>query len=79
MNSEIRKLEKSISELTDAVKRLTASINAVKHSASHISSLNNFHLLEGPKSVCRDVNCGVINSDSNLLWDLSVLFWWPYA
>jgi len=63
VNSEIRKLEKSICELTDAVKRLTASINASQPSTNH-SRVNNFHLIEGPKAVCRDTNCGVINSDS---------------
>jgi hypothetical protein len=67
VNGEIGTLEKSISELTDAVKQLTAVINAAKSTASpHISPLNNFHLSEGPKSVCRDSNCGVINSDTIL-------------
>ncbi len=63
MNREIRKLEKSIAELTDAVKQLTTSLNAHRPYANH-SRENNFHLTEGPKAVCRDANCGVINSDS---------------
>ena len=63
VNREIRKLEKSICELTDAVKRLTVSINASQPAANH-SRANNFHLIEGPKAVCRDADCGVINSDS---------------
>jgi hypothetical protein len=63
---EIRKLEQSISDLTDAVKQLTASIQAARSSAGHHSPLNNFHLSEGPKSVCRDANCGVINRGSTL-------------
>ena len=63
VNREIRKLEKSICELTDAVKQLTVSIDASQSSTNH-SRANNFHLIEGPKAVCRDANCGVINSDS---------------
>jgi hypothetical protein len=67
VDEEIRKLEKSILELTDAVRQLTASVNAAKFSnGHHHSPLNNFHLSEGPKSICRDVNCGVIHSDSTL-------------
>ncbi len=65
MNGDIGKLEKSIFELTEAVRQLTASINASRPSANH-SRMNNFHLIEGPKAVCRDANCGVINSDSTL-------------
>lgn len=66
MSLEIRKLEQSISELTVAVKQLTASINADRPSVGHFSRLNNSHLSEGPKSVCRDANCGVINRGSTL-------------
>ncbi len=67
MNGETGELKKSISELTEAVKQLTAVINAAKSTARHqLSPLNNFHLSEGPESVCRDSNCGVINSDSTL-------------
>ena len=66
MNGEIETLEKSISELTVAVKQLTAAINAANTASHQLSPLNNFHLSEGPKSVCRDSNCGVINSDSIL-------------
>lgn len=61
MNRDIRNLEKSIYELTDAVKQLTASIHASKPSAN-LPHSNNFHLIEGPKAVCGDANCGVINS-----------------
>jgi len=63
MNREIRKLEKSICELTDAVKRLMASLNVPKPIARH-SPAENYHLIDGPKAVCRDANCGVINSDT---------------
>ena len=67
VDEEIRKLEKSILGLTDAVKQLTASLNTTKASNGYPPSpLNNFHLSEGPKSICRDVNCGAINSDSTL-------------
>lgn len=67
VNEEIRKLEQSVAKLTDAVRQLTASFNAAKSVNGHPDSpLNNFHLSQGPKSICRDVNCGVLNSDSTL-------------
>jgi hypothetical protein len=67
VDAEYRKLEKSILELTDAVKQLTVSLNAAKSSnGHHHSPLNNFHISEGPKPICRNVNCGVIQSDSTL-------------
>jgi len=65
MTREIRTLEKSICELTDIVIQLTASINASKSSCKN-SRANNFHLPEGPQAVCRNANCGVINSDPTI-------------
>lgn len=62
MNGEIGNLEKSIYALTEAVRQLTAAVNASKPSANP-SRMNNFHLIEGPKAVCRDANCGTINSN----------------
>ena len=63
MDREMKALEKSICELTDAVKQLTASMHVSKPSTNHFPA-NKFRLIEGPKELCRDENCGVINSDS---------------
>ncbi len=65
MQGDIKKLEQSVRELTIAVRQLTVAVHAVNAPTSS-STLNNFHLSEGPTTLCRDVNCGVINSDATV-------------
>jgi hypothetical protein len=67
MQGEVRKLEQSVRELTIAVRQLTEAVHAAKAPTRQSPSrLNNVHLSEGPKTVCRDVNCNVINSGSTV-------------
>ena len=68
MELEIKNLEKAVWELTHAVTKLTASIQAFRSKESHIhpaeSSTVSKNATDVPKTVCSETQCGAINSET---------------
>ncbi|GJL79111.1 MAG: hypothetical protein NPINA01_21000 [Nitrospinaceae bacterium] len=67
MELEIKKLEKAVCDLTAAIKALKVSIDGSKYKGkplgeNQVLSMPNNPSIEGPKTVCTDTDCGVINS-----------------
>jgi hypothetical protein len=69
MELEIKKLERAVCNLTNAVTALTTSINAQKINGNHRQPRESAPAVlnepvQVPKAVCPETRCGAINSET---------------
>ncbi len=69
IEAEIKKLEKAVFKLTEAIQELTSTLQSPGNSGKASKAVPTAHngnrsSTPGPKSVCLDTHCGAINSDS---------------